>query len=103
MKDKSGEDRLINLNGNPVDPAYIVPKMLWLKENEPEVYNRAHKFLQSNAFIVFKLTGMYSQDYSQGYGFHFFNISKGAWDEEMADELGLSLEQVAPFIIATRW
>ncbi|HHV62152.1 MAG TPA: FGGY-family carbohydrate kinase [Firmicutes bacterium] len=96
MKEKLGEDRLIALNGNPVDPAYIVPKMLWLKENEPEVYNRAHKFLQSNAFIVFKLTGIYSQDYSQGYGFHFFNISKGAWDEGVAGELGLSPEKVAP-------
>lgn len=97
MKEKLGEERLIALSGNPVDAAYIVPKILWLKENKPEIYNKAYKFLQSNSFIVYKLTGEFSQDYSQGYGFHFFNISKGCWDEGIAEEIGISLELMAPF------
>lgn len=96
MKKKVGEERLINTNGNPVDPAYITPKILWIKENEPEIYIRSEKFLQSNGYIVYKFTGSYSQDYSQGYGFHFFNISKGCWEEDIADELGISLDLMAP-------
>lgn len=96
VKDRIGEDALVALSGNPVDAAYIVPKMLWLKENEPQVYERTYKFLQSNAYIVLKLTGIYSQDCSQCYGFHFFNISRGAWDEEIAGKMGLSLDKVAP-------
>jgi len=96
MKEKLGEERLVALSGNPVDAAYIVPKILWLKQNRPDVYNKSYKFLQSNAFIVYKLTGEFSQDYSQGYGFHFFNISKGCWDERVAEELGISLELMAP-------
>lgn len=96
MKEKVGEEKLLALNGNPVDPAYIIPKILWLKENEPEIYAKTYKFLQSNAFIVFKFTGEFSQDYSQGYGFHFFNIAKGEYDEKTADELGISLDLVAP-------
>jgi xylulokinase len=96
MKENIGEERLVHLNGNPVDSAYIIPKMLWLKENEPEIYARADKFLQSNGFIVYKFTGEYSQDYSQGYGFHFFNMEKGQWEENIAEELGISLDLVAP-------
>ena len=96
LKEKVGEEKLIALSGNPVDPAYITPKILWLKENEPEVYANTYKFLQSNGFIVFKLTGEFSQDYSQGYGFHFFNISKGEYDEKTADELDISLDLIAP-------
>lgn len=92
MTKTMGEDKLIGLSGNPVDPAYIVPKMMWLRENQPEVYRNAYKFLQSNSYIVYKLTGEYSQDYSQGYGFHFFNISKGVWDENTAEGLNISLD-----------
>lgn len=95
MQEVLGEELLIGVSGNPVDPAYITPKMLWLKEREPGIYLAAHKFLQSNAFIVHKLTGVFSQDYSQGYGFHFFNISNGAWEEKIADALGLDLNLVA--------
>src|SRR5690554_2605988 len=62
MKDQIGEENLINNSGNPVDPAYITAKMLWIKENEPEVYKKTYKFMQSNSYIVYKLTGMYSQD-----------------------------------------
>lgn len=96
MKERSGEDRLISVNGNPVDPAYITPKVLWLKENEPDIYKRTYKFLQSNSYLVYKLTGKYSQDYSQGYGFHFFNISKGDWEKDIAHELGIPLDLMAP-------
>lgn len=97
MREKIGEDKLIGLSGNPVDASYIVPKLLWMQQNELDIYSRADKFLQSNAFIVYKLTGEYSQDYSQGYGFHFFDIGKGRWDEQVAEELGISLDLMAPF------
>jgi len=96
MKEKVGEDKLVGLNGNPVDPAYLTPKLLWIKENEPEVFAKTYKFLQSNGYIAFKFTGEYSQDYSQAYGFHFFNISTGQFDENTADELGLSLDLLPP-------
>lgn len=96
MKEHVGEERLISLDGNPVDPAYVVPKMLWLKQHEPDTYKNTHKFLQSNSFIVYKLTGVFSQDYSQAYGYHFFDIADGRYDERMADQLGISLDLVAP-------
>lgn len=96
MKDQIGEEALINLSGNPVDAAYITPKMLWLKNHQPEVFAKTWKFLQSNAFIVYRLTGKISQDYSQGYGFHFFDMKKGTYDGNMANRLGLSLDLVAP-------
>lgn len=96
LKNYIGEERLINTNGNPVDSAYITPKMLWLRDNEADIYKRTYKFLQSNAYIVYKLSGEYSQDLSQGYGFHFFDIHKGEWAEEIANELDISLDLMAP-------
>lgn len=97
MKQVVGETDLIQLSGNPVDACYITPKMLWLKHNYPDIFDKTDKFLQSNSFIVYRMTGKLSQDYSQGYGFHFFNMKTGQLDEEMATKLGLSTELVAPF------
>lgn len=96
MKERVGEQRLTALNGNPVDPAYLTPKILWIKEHEPAIYSKTAKFLQSNAYIVHKFTGEYSQDYSQGYGLHFFNMAQGCWDEKVAAELDISLDLMAP-------
>lgn len=92
LRETLGEEELVRLSGNPVDPAYITPKILWLRENEPEIYARTGKFLQSNAFVVYKLTGELSQDYSQAYGFHFFEITKGLWNEDIAEQMGISLD-----------
>jgi len=96
LRETLGEHELIQLSGNPVDPAYITPKILWLRENEPEVSAQTGKFLQSNAYIVYKLTGELSQDYSQAYGFHFFDMAKGVWNENIAEQLGISLDLMAP-------
>ena len=49
------------------------------------------KILQSNSFIAFKLTGAITQDMSQGYGLHCFDMKKGCWDEEMCRCLGIPM------------
>ena len=96
MKERVGEELLVRTSGNPVDPAYCVPKILWVKHHEPDVYRRTDKFLQSNSYIVLKLTGEYSQDRSQGYGLHLFDIANGCYSESIADQLGISLDLLAP-------
>lgn len=94
IKDIVEEETLVNLNGNPLDAAYILPKMLWLKENKSKIFNKTYKFVQSNSYLVYKLTGVFSQDYSQAYGFHFFDINKGKWDESIASKFDISLDLI---------
>lgn len=89
-----GFDRIFQIAGNAFLPSYSTPKMLWFKEHEPEVYQRTYKFLQSNSYIGMKLTGVMSQDVSQGYGIHFFNNQTLTYDASLAEELGLSMDLV---------
>nr|MCR5733324.1 carbohydrate kinase [Lachnospiraceae bacterium] len=91
-----GEDRIFDVAGNDFLPSYTTPKMLWFKENRPEIFEKTHLFLQSNSYIVYKLTGVFSQDLSQGYGIHFFDMKKLSYDEDLADALGLSAKLVPP-------
>ena len=86
-----GEKAIFDLCGNTFSPAYTTPKLIWFKKNYPGVYKNAYKALQSNSYIVYKLTGQYSQDLSQGYGLHFFDMRKGVWDADMAREMDVDL------------
>lgn len=92
--DELGEDNIFNIAGNNFLPSYTTPKLLWFKENKPEIFEKTYKFLQSNSFVVYRLTGKLSQDLSQGYGLHFFNMEKQIYDEELALKLGLSTDLV---------
>ena len=89
-----GADRIFGLSGNSFEPTYSTPKILWFKKNMPDVYNSTYKFLQSNSFIAFKLTGQISQDLSQGYGIHSFNMNEGKWEDSFCEELGFDREKL---------
>ena len=49
--ERLGEDRLFGLCGNPAQPGYTWPKILWYRENRPEVFEKTEKILQSNSYI----------------------------------------------------
>jgi xylulokinase len=84
-----GGEYVLHLSGNRIDPAYCVPKMLWIRNNEPEIYADTYKFLQSNSFIVYKLTGVFTQDVSQGYGYYVFDTDKRNWSPEACKLMGV--------------
>ena len=89
LNEKVGADTIFDLAGNSLQPSYTTAKIIWYQRNLPEVYARTYKILQSNSYIAFKLTGNMTQDMSQGYGLHCFDMKKGCWDEEMCEKLGI--------------
>jgi D-xylulose kinase len=89
-----GFHTIFDIAGNAFEPAYTTPKLLWFKENLPQVYKETYQFLQSNSYIAFKLTGTFTQDKSQGYGLHFFNAKTCTYDADLANALGISLDKV---------
>ncbi len=94
VKKETFAEEIFEIAGNDFLPSYTTPKMLWFREEMPEVFGKVYKFLQSNSYIVYKLTDRMSQDCSQGYGIHFFDMNKLAYDEDLANKLGLSQELV---------
>lgn len=89
-------DHLVNLVANPLDAAYITPRILWLKRHQPRVFDATHKFLTSSGFAVHRLTGNFTCDYTQAYGYHFFDIRRKRWDQDAARVLGVPLEKMPP-------
>ncbi|MEI6102226.1 MAG: FGGY family carbohydrate kinase, partial [Eubacteriales bacterium] len=94
VNEKIGADRIFEISGNAFEPMYTTPKILWYKENLPEVYNKTDKILQSNSYIAFRLTNAFSQDKSQGYGLHCFDMKKGMYDEKLCEDLGIDMNML---------
>ncbi len=89
-----GAEKILALSGNPFQPSYTTPKILWFQENKPEVYRNTYKFMQSNSFIAYRLTDILSQDVCQGYGLHVFDIEKRKYDEDMCRAMKINMDQL---------
>jgi len=87
--DRLTAEKLFGLCGNPAKPGYTWPKILWYRKHRPEVFEKTEKILQSNSYIVYRMTGEITQDLSQGYGLACFDMRKGSWDDGMCEELGI--------------
>ena len=89
LNEKVGAEKIFQVAGNSLQPSYTTAKILWYQENMPEVYEKIDKILQSNSYIAYRLTGALSQDLSQGYGLHCFDMKNGTWNQEMCEKLGI--------------
>lgn len=68
LNEKYGPEKVLQFNGRPLCSNDVPPKILWLKNNEPEVYQKASKFLTGSSFITAKLTGEYVIDRFLAFG-----------------------------------
>jgi xylulokinase len=101
LKSLPNAEDFVNLNANPLDAAYITPKLIWLKKNQPEIFDSAFKFLEATGFIVSRFTGEFVCDYTQAYGYHFFDIRNEKWDPHAAQVIGVPLEKMPQLVRST--
>lgn len=96
IRQSVGADAYFQMSGNPIQPSYTLPKILWYKNHMPDVYENAAYILQANSYIVYCLTDAITQDMSQGYGLGCFDMHKGQWNVEMAERLGIRASLLPP-------
>ena len=83
-------ERLFDITGNGVDSYYGFTKMLWLRNNRPEVWGRTRYLLPPNAFVVHVLTGELAVDHSSAGNIGgVYDMARRAWSGEMLDALGI--------------
>ena len=88
----------VALNANPLDAAYVTPKLLWLREHAPEIFETAHCFLNSTGFLVARMSGALTCDITQAYAYHFFDVHHDRWDAPAAQRLGIPLEKLPELV-----
>ncbi len=82
---KLDQDRLFDLTGGYTNQQHILPRMLWVRENEPDVFNKMCFVLGSYDYIVYKLTGVMSIEMNWAVESGMFDIRKQTWIDEQMD------------------
>jgi xylulokinase len=80
-------ERVYRITGHRVSPSYSASKLRWVRDHEPQHYERAVKMLHAKDFIVARLTGEIVTDYSDACGTNLFDIERKAWSSEIAHAL----------------
>lgn len=78
-----GAHRLYKLIGSILLPGFTAPKILWLKQNEPEVFSQIAHVLLPKDYVRFRLTGAYVADVADGSGFGVMDIATRTWSDEL--------------------
>lgn len=78
-----GKETFIRITGNVALTGFTAPKILWVQENEPDVFVRARHVLLPKDYIRYKLTGAYAMDKADGAGTVLFDLQKRDWSDEV--------------------
>ncbi|MBI4671173.1 MAG: xylulokinase [Chloroflexi bacterium] len=84
-----GMENVYARTGHRISPAYTAAKMLWLKNQQPEIYAQAEKFLCAKDYVVLQLTDSAHTDFSDASGSNLFDLSTRAWCDDFIGAIGL--------------
>jgi len=92
IEHRVGSDRLRQIAGNPALTGFQAPKILWLREQEPENYRRLRRVLLPKDFVRLHLTGTYATDTSDAAGTLLLDLARRDWSDELLATLELERE-----------
>ncbi len=89
-----GKNVLSDCTGNIAFAGFTAPKILWMRDNEPELFARIRKVMLPKDYLNYKLTGVFSTDVSDASGTLFFDVANKCWSEKMLQICSLREEQL---------
>ncbi len=89
LKEKLGKKEIMRLTGLNVHPMYTINKVMWLKDNMPEIYHKTWKFMLFGEFILYKLGKIPVIDYSLASRTMAFNIIEKRWETKIFEAAGI--------------
>lgn len=80
------------------DTIWTLPQLIWLKENEPEVFQKARYIFFEKDYIRYFLTEVFCTDYIEAQGTMFFDCVKMQWDEDLCALAGITVDMLPPVV-----
>lgn len=98
IEEQVGKDTLLKITKNPALEGFTLPKLLWVKENEPEIYEKAAVFLLPKDYLRYRLTGLIHSEYSDAAGTLLLNVEEKKWSKEMCELVDIRFNLCPPLI-----
>jgi xylulokinase len=96
IEERVGLERLIQLTGNRALTGFTAPKLLWLRNHEPDTYARIRHILLPKDYVRLRLTGERAIDVADASGTLLFDVANRRWSDEVLDALELPAEWLPP-------
>ncbi|HJU26248.1 MAG TPA: xylulokinase, partial [Rhodanobacteraceae bacterium] len=84
-----GKETVVAATANPVLTGFTLPKLLWVRDQEPALFARVRRLLLPKDYVRFRLTGEYASDVSDASGTALFDVVRRRWSYELATRLGI--------------
>ena len=94
LNDVIGKEKLFDCTGNIAFAGFTAPKIMWLRENEPENFKKISKIMLPKDYINYLLTGVHCTDFSDAAGMLLLDVKNKRWSGEMLDICGISEAQM---------
>jgi xylulokinase len=94
LNEEIGQKTISEWTGNLALTGFTAPKVLWLKENEPENFARASKIMLPKDYIAYKMSGVFATDMSDASGTLYLDVKNRTWSKPMLELLGISENQL---------
>ena len=89
-----GKEKLLSLVGNIAFAGFTAPKLLWMRRNEPELFQKIKKIMLPKDYLVYRLTGVHSCDYSDASGMLLLDVANRRWSPELLNYCSVTEEQM---------
>ena len=89
-----GKEKLSKYTANIAFAGFTAPKILWMKENEPENFARICKIMLPKDYLAYKLSGTFCTEYSDASGMLILDVEHKCWSKEMLEICGITEEQL---------
>jgi xylulokinase len=96
-----GEKKLLEMVGNPALEGFTLPKLIWLRDNEPENYKKVKTLFLPKDYIVYRLTGKLSTEMSDAAGSLLLDVKNRKWSEDLCGALDIDPGILPPVIEST--
>lgn len=91
-----GESKVIEMTGNPIYPGFTMPKILWMRNNEPRIYEKIRTCFIAKDYIGWRLTGEKSSEVSDDSGSACYDVSARKWRSDLLRTLDIPEEWLPP-------
>ncbi len=100
MTERVGARQLIEHVSNPALTGFTAPKLLWVRDNEPDIFARAHTLLLPKDYIRYRLTGEMAMEISDAAGTCLLDVKHGIWSQDILKAIGLDPSLLPPVVPA---
>lgn len=90
----NGIEDTFNETGNTAFPGFTAPKIMWVRENEPQNFARCRKICLPKDYLAYMLTGVFSTDYSDAAGMLLLDAEHKKWSEKMCGICGMTVDML---------